>query len=217
MTASRDDLVARLLDGWGTTYASEAGIPLRGGASSLFQLLCLSLLLSARIRSNIAVDAMRALRDAGWRTPKAMTDATWKQRTDVLNRSGYARYDESTSRMLAATAELVTDRYHGDLRQLRAAADGDVAETRRRLKECKGIGDVGANIFLREVQGQWPEYQPFFGEPALHTAAALGLPDDADALARLCPRADLPRLAAALLRVGRAGDDVRKQLREQAA
>lgn len=217
MAASSDDLVAHLLDDWGTTYASEAGISLRGGASSLFQLLCLSLLLSARIRSAIAVDAMRAIRDAGWRTPKALAGATWRQRTDVLNRSGYARYDESTSRMLAATAELVTDHYHGDLRQLRAAADGDVAETRRRLMECKGIGDVGADIFLREVQGQLPEYQPFFGEPALHTAAALGLPDDADALARLCPRVDLPRLAAALLRVGREGDDVRKQLREQAA
>ncbi len=217
MTASGNDLVARLLDGWGTTYAREAGIRLRGGASSLFQLLCLSLLLSARIRSNVAVDAMRAIRDAGWRSAKAMSDATWRQRTDVLNRSGYARYDESTSRMLAATAELVTDRYHGDLRQLRTAADGDVPEARRRLKECKGIGDVGADIFLREVQGEWPEYQPFFGAPALRTAADLGLPDDGDALARLCPRADLPRLAAALLRVGREDDDVRKQLRERAA
>jgi hypothetical protein len=214
MPPTRDDLVARLLDGWGTTYASEAGIPLRGGASSLFQLLCLSLLLSARIRSNIAVDAMRALRDAGWRTPKAMTDATWKQRTDVLNRSGYARYDESTSRMLAATAELVTDVYHGDLRQLRAAADGDTREARRRLKEFKGIGDVGADIFLREAQGEWPEYQPFFGEPALSTAADVGLPGDADDLARRCPPADLPRLAAALIRVGREGDDVRERLRD---
>lgn len=213
MTASRDDLVARLLDDWGTTFARQAGIPLRGGASSMFQLLCLSLLLSARIRSDIAVDAMRALRDAGWRTPKAMTDATWRQRTDVLNRSGYARYDESTSRMLATTAQVVTDAYHGDLRQLRDAADGDVRGARRRLKEFKGIGDVGADIFLREAQGEWPEYRPFFGEPALRTAADLGLPDDAGDLARHCPPEEVPRLAAALIRVGREGADVRKRLR----
>lgn len=216
MPPSRADLVDRLLDDWGTTYARDAGIALRGGASSLFQLLCLALLLSARIRSEIAVDAMRALRDAGWRTPNAMTDATWRDRTDVLNRAGYARYDESTSRMLAATAELVIDAYHGDLRELRAAADGDTGAVRRRLKEFKGIGDVGADIFLREVQGQWPEYQPFFGTTALGTAAELGLPDDPDALARYCRPADLPRLAAALVRVGRAGDEARSRLRDPA-
>jgi len=128
--------------------------------------------------------------------------------------TGFAPADRERATALDA---LVTDRYHGDLRQLRAESRGDVQEARRRLKECKGIGDVGADIFLREAQGVWPEYQPFFGEPALHTAAELGLPGDADDLARRCRPADLPRLAAALIRVRREGDDVRQRLRKRAA
>lgn len=51
-----------------------------------------------------------------------MAEATWRQRTDVLNRAGYARYDESTSRMLGDTAQLLLDRYRGDLRKLREEA-----------------------------------------------------------------------------------------------
>src|SRR5699024_3101124 len=214
--STQEKVARRLLHDWGRTYASEAGISLRGGASSLFQLLCLALLSSARIRADIAVDAMRALRDAGWRDARAMADATWKERTDVLNRSGYARYDESTSRMLAATAELALERYHGDLREMRDAADGDVGELRRGLKQFKGIGDVGADIFLREAQGVWTEARPFFDDRSLRTAERLGLPADAADLSSLCEPDEIADLAAALARIGLAGPEAIEGLRDEA-
>jgi hypothetical protein len=50
MAARRERVVAALLDRHGRTYAAEAGIRLRDAPAPLFQLLCLSLLLSARIR-----------------------------------------------------------------------------------------------------------------------------------------------------------------------
>ena len=41
----------------------------------------------------------------------------------------------------------------------------------------EGVGDVGADIFLREVQVAWTEVAPFADERALGAARDLGLPD----------------------------------------
>jgi endonuclease III len=200
--------VRALLERHGTTYAEEIGIRLaRGGPSPLFRLLCASLLLSARISADLAVAAARALADEGWTTPRKLAAATWAQRTRVLNRSGYARYDERTSRMLEDTARQLLDAYGGDLRRLRDAADRDPARERELLKEFKGIGDVGADVFMREVQRIWPELRPFFDDRALKSARRLELPDDPEQLARLAPRGDAARLAAALVRAGLAKDN----------
>ncbi len=137
----------------------------------LFKVLVMSLLMSARIRAGAAVSGTAALFDRGWTTAARMADSTWEQRTRVLNRSGYARYDESTARMLADTAALILDRYHGDLRRLRDAADREPAAERRLLRECKGIGEVGCDIFFREVQPAWDELWPFVDRRNLATRA----------------------------------------------
>jgi endonuclease III len=200
--------VEELLRRHGRTYASEAGIRLqRNTPAPLFQLLCLSLLLSARIRADVAVHASRALREAGWTTPDAMADSTWAQRTKVLNRSGYARYDESTSRMLAQTVDLLRDRYGGDLRRLRDDADRAPDAERRLLQEFTGIGAVGASIFCREVQLVWDEQYPYADDRALDTAQQLGLGREVSDLADLVGgRDEFTTLVAALVRCGLAGD-----------
>ena len=150
--------------------------------------------------------AAKALAAAGWTTADKMAAATWQQRVDVLNTHGYARYDESTSRMLGETSAFLVETYQGDLRRLRAAAERDPAEERKLLKACKGLGDVGVDIFFREVQVAWDELFPFAGDRALGTARELGLPDDPARLAKLVERNDFPRLAAALIRSGLAKD-----------
>lgn len=200
-------VVRALLERHGQTYAEELGIRLdRAGPSALFRLLCAALLLSARISADLAVAAARALTDSGWTTPRKLADATWAQRTKVLNRAGYARYDERTSRMLEDAARHLIDAYGGDLRALRDAAGRDPRRERELLKEFKGIGDVGADIFMREVQRTWQEARPFFDDRALGSARRLGLPDDPEELARLAPRGDSARLAAALVRSALAKD-----------
>jgi hypothetical protein len=206
--ASTSRVVGALLERHGRTYAAEAHIRLeRGTPSPLFRLLCLSLLLSARIRAEAAVAAAIALCDHGWTTARKMADSTWTQRTRALNRAGYARYDESTSRMLGDTCDLVIDRYGGDLRVLRDEAGRDQARLRRLVKEFKGIGDVGADIFFREVQVVWDELQPFADRRMTATATMLGLPGEAAKLRRLVPDVDTyARLAAALVRCGLARD-----------
>lgn len=204
---SRKHIVEALLDRHGRTYAAELSIDLaKGTPSVLFRWLCAAILLSARISSGLALQAARALSEQGWTTAEKMAAATWEARTRTLNRAGYARYDESTARMLGDTSGMLLDRYRGDLRRLREEAERDPERERTLLKACKGLGDVGVGIFLREVQVVWDELYPFADQRALEAAARLGLEDDASALARHVPRAEFARLAAALVRVGLAKD-----------
>lgn len=199
--------MAVLLERHGRTYADEAGIDVgKGTPRELFRLLCLALLLSARIRAGVAVAAARELSRKRWTTPRAMLGAAWDDRARVLNEAGYARYDERTSTMLAETSQLLLDRWNGDLRRLRDEAGRRPAHERRLLKEFKGVGDVGVDIFFREIQGLWDELRPFVDRRALEAAARLDLGDAAEDVARLVPAEQLPVLVAALVRTGLADD-----------
>ncbi|MGP4002239.1 endonuclease [Streptomyces sp. 8N706] len=196
--AAQESVVRALLDRHGQTYADEAGIELRDTPAPLYQLLVLSLLLSARIQAGIAVSAARALFAAGMRNPRGMAEATWQQRVDALGEGGYRRYDERTATQLGDGADLLLREYGGDLRRVR---EGDGADPKKRLQEFPGIGPTGVNIFLREAQAVWPEFRPYLDRKALDGAGRIGLPTSAKALAGLVDEKDLPRLAAALVRV----------------
>lgn len=94
----------------------------------------------------------------------------------------------------------------GDLRKLREAAERDPQRERKLLKEFKGIGDVGVDIFFREAQVAWDELRPFADRRALDAAGRLKLGRDPEALAKLVDGKDFPRLVAALVRVELADD-----------
>lgn len=196
-----------LLEAHGTTYADEAGIDVEANTPGpLFRLVCMSLLLSARIRAAVAISATKALGDAGWCTAERLAASSWRERTDVLNHAGYARYDERTARMLGDTAELVLERWHGDLRELRDEAGREPSRERSLVQECSGIGPVGADIFCREAQVAWEELAPFADVRARGVAAQLGLPEEPTALRRLVvDTATFVQLVDALVRVGLAG------------
>lgn len=181
--------------------ADALGLDLSANTPSpLFQWLIASLLFSARISADQAESAARALFEQGWRTADAMSATSWEQRVKVLNRAGYARYDESTSRYIGDATERLLDLYDGDLRALRDEAERDPAAIRAALKAFKGIGDVGADIFLREAQLAWPELAPFADARALEAAGKLGLPTDPERLCALVAPRDRPRLLDALSR-----------------
>jgi hypothetical protein len=166
----------------------------------------LATLLSARISAGIAVAAARELFAAGYRTPRAMTDASWQDRVDALGRGHYKRYDERTATMLGDAADLLTADYHGDLRKLREAADGDADGIAKLLTRFPGIGPAGASIFLREVQETWPSVAPYVDDRMIAGARKAGLPAGQDDIAGMLRRAPHPAvLAAALVRVSLGG------------
>jgi endonuclease III len=199
-SSTHDQLVRRLLSNAGTTYAEEAGIRLKDQPMPLFQLLVLCMLASKPIDAAIAMRAARELFRAGLRTPKSVLDADRATMIAAFGRAHYVRYDESSATRLADIAATVRDEYGGDLRQLAARCDHDVKAAARLLKRFKGIGDTGADIYLREVQDIWAWARPYFDQRATRTARDLGLPADPEELSKLAPRGNAT-LAAALVRV----------------
>ena len=197
---TRDTLAAQLLDRAGDTYADEAGISLKDTPKPLFQLLALCMLASKPIDAAIAVRAADEIFRTGLRTPDAVLEADRQTMIAAFGRAGYARYDESSATRLVDIATSVREHYHGDLRELAAAAESDAGHAAKLLQEFKGIGPTGAAIFLREVQDVWTWVRPYFDERALGAARDVGLPTDPDALAALAPRR-VANLAAALVRV----------------
>lgn len=190
-----------LLERKGTLFSEELGIDLGENTPlQLFRWLCAAILMSARISHETAIKAARALSEAGWTTAAKMAESSWEDRVRVLNRSGYAHYDESTARMLGDTAERLLAEYGGDLRKLRAASDRKPGAERERLKAIKGIGDVGADIFFREVQTIWPEQFPFLDAKSRKAAGRLGLPDTPGGLADLVGHERFTRAAVTLVR-----------------
>jgi hypothetical protein len=63
------------------------------------------------------------------------------------------------------------------------------------------------------IQAAWDELYPFADDRALDVAQRLGLGDDAGTLAKAVSKKDYPRLVAALIRAGLAGDDEVDRLR----
>lgn len=205
MAPSSESVVKVLLDRFGQTYAEQAGIKLADKPSPLYDLLVLATLLSARISSDVAVTAARELFAAGYRTPQRMREASWQDRVDALGRGHYRRYDERTATMLGEAAAQLLDRWHGDLRELRDEAGGDAQQIRKQLTEFKGIGPVGADIFLREVQAVWPQVAPYLDERVIRAAVKACLPGHTRKLADLVDSpAELARLSAALVRMSRS-------------
>lgn len=208
---SNDAVVEALLERHGQTFADEIGIDVaKDTPQELFGLLCASILFSARISSDIAVRASQALRQQGWKSAQKLAEATWAERAKVLNEAGYARFDERTSSMLGDTTQLLIDSYDGDLRRLREHTGRDPGRERALLKEVKGLGDVGVDIFFREAQAAWDELYPFVDKRARKTAGELGLPEDPEKLAGLVDKGDFPRFVAGLVRASKETDLVRR-------
>jgi endonuclease III len=209
-TAKQRELTRRLLKVAGTTYSQEAGVTLRDTPMPLFQLLVLCMLASKPIDAAIAMRAGTELFRAGLKTPQAVLDADRQTMIEAFGRAHYVRYDESSASRLADIAAVVRDEYSGDLRQLAAASGQDVPTAIRLLKQFKGIGDTGADIFLREVQDVWTWVRPYFDRRAIAVARELGLPHEPDTLMSLAPRSSA-KLAAALVRVS-LDEDMRAEV-----
>jgi hypothetical protein len=202
MSDKSELIVKELLERCGSLYAEEAGIKLADRPGPLYQVLVLATLLSAPIPAETGIAAARELFTAGYRSPKAMSEASWQDRVDALGRGHYRRYDERTATMLGDGADLLTSRWHGDLRRLRDEADGGASGIAALLTEFPGMGPTGASIFLREIQDVWPGVAPYVDARMTSGARRVRLPYDRESVAGLLADSGQPaRLAAALVRV----------------
>ena len=147
-----------------------------------------------------------------------MTEASWQDRVDALGRGHYKRYDERTATMLGDGAELLTERWQGDLRRLRDEADGAVGVVAGRLEEFSGIGNRRVRVPARGAS-RVAVGGPVRGRTRADGCSRARPPTGRDALARLAGSdRDLARLAAALVRVTltkNAADQVRQAAQDR--
>lgn len=142
---------------------------------TLLALLLNAILSSTRISHELAAKSVACLIEADYHDIHVLKKASWEEKTVVLTKGGYTRYREKTATALDELADLILEKYDGDLNNLAQQNNSEPAKIRAALKEIKGLGDVGVDIFFGTAQGVWPCLAPFVDPRSLKTAEQLGL------------------------------------------
>ncbi|MCM0676833.1 hypothetical protein NCC78_19390 [Micromonospora phytophila] len=187
--------LVRRLAGSGRGFAEQYGFRVTNNPSSLFQLLCLAVLLARRGDFRRALDSAHALPDNGWDSAARLARSLHGDRVRVLRDSGQRGDVDALADTLGDLARTVVERYRGDLRRLRAVTHHDPARERELLTELPGVDAAVADLFLREAQALWREVAPVADRRALVAARRLGLGRSADDLAGLAGSGESERLA----------------------
>jgi hypothetical protein len=210
-------IVRALLGMAGRGFAEECGFPVTNNPASLFQLLYLSALLSRRGPYQRAVESARALQDRGWRSAREMATSLHAERVAVLRGAGRRRDAEDLATLLGDLAQVVVDRYGGDLRRLRTQARRNPVRERELLQELPGVDGPVVDLFFREVQILWPEVAPFADRRALAAARKLHLGRTAQDLFALAGDGESEKLAWLVGALARTDlDDAYDKVRELA-
>jgi hypothetical protein len=160
----------------GGRFSAELLIDVESGRSSeIFKWFLAAILFGARISGRIATKTYRELAKEGFLSADKILRCGWTGLVRVLDRGGYARYDFKTATKLLGICKALEDTYAGDLNKLHEAAK-NARDLEDRIKELgKGVGDVTAGIFLREMRGTWPKAEPLPSELVLIGAKELSL------------------------------------------
>ncbi|KAI0593294.1 hypothetical protein F4775DRAFT_578485 [Biscogniauxia sp. FL1348] len=197
--------IAQLISKYGALPLSDTALsdPDKATPDTVLALLLNALLSSTRISHALAAKTITVLVQAGYHKLDVLEKSTWEERTEVLTEGGYTRYREKTATMMGDLAELIKHKYGGDLNAIPQLAGKDPHKIRSELKNIKGLGDVGINIFFDTVQHVWPCVAPFVDPRSLETAEEIGIGGDVHALWKAVSEdpGQMCRLAAALTRV----------------
>lgn len=178
------DKLDSLLESYGELPLFNYGLtePETATPSNLLAHLLNAMLTSARISNGLAAKSVRCLIEANYHNLETLKKSSWDERTEVLTKGGYTRYREKTATGLGELAEFLSSKYEGDLNRLRGAAGDDAQKVRELVKEVKGIGEVGVNIFHDSVQALWPCMAPYVDPRSFDTAEGLGVGKDVQAM-----------------------------------
>ncbi len=172
---SKREAIEQLLKEWGGRFSTELGIDIdSGNPGEIFKWFLASILFGARIRQSVAMQTYREFEKRGVLTPDAILKTGWDGLVQILDAGGYARYDFKTATKLLGIAEMLNNRYCGDLNRLHEEAH-DPGDLESRLMEFKGVGRVTVNIFLRELRGIWQKADPLPGDTVIIAAHKLEL------------------------------------------
>lgn len=77
---------------------------------------------------------------------------------------------------------VLIDDIDGDLKNLLRRAENDRRRARELIKEIRGLGDLGVDLFLNNVQSVWPSMAPFVDARSLKTADEIGIGTDLEVI-----------------------------------
>ncbi|KAJ5178022.1 FAD dependent oxidoreductase [Penicillium coprophilum] len=160
----------------GTTFADSPN-----SCPEMVLAMLMDALIKARpISHELTQKTIKELIKARYYDIDVLSNSTWEDRTMVLQAGGYNRYREQCATNLGELADLVVEKYEGDLNNLLLDAGCEINKVGRLLKEVKGIGDLAVEIFFNSVQSVWPSIAPSVDSRSLKTAAEIGIGTDLD-------------------------------------
>jgi len=154
------------------TYSYELGLDL-SKPGDRFEWFLASLLFAKRISAEIAKKTFRRFLGVGLNAPEGIIEAGWDRLVEILDSGGYVRYDFSTATNLLETMKKLRTEY-GNLEELHRRS-GNPRDLEKRLRQFRGFGPVGVNIFLRELRGIWSKAEPEPSKIAVEMAGSLDL------------------------------------------
>ncbi|GKZ23978.1 hypothetical protein AbraCBS73388_010588 [Aspergillus brasiliensis] len=182
---------------------------LESSPDTLLAMVMDAMLKSRPISHDLTQRAVNKLIEVGYHDIRKLGESSWEERTMVLKDGGYNRYREQGATNLGDLAAFVNEKYDGDLNNLLKKAHNDRDETRKLIKEIKGLGDLGADLFFNNAQAVWPSLAPFIDGRSLETADKVGLSTDLDAI-----YADLGRDSMNMSRLANGLSAVRLEKRQ---
>ncbi|PWY85431.1 hypothetical protein BO83DRAFT_351659 [Aspergillus eucalypticola CBS 122712] len=191
---------------YGTEIAEKG---LESSPDTLLAMVMDAMLKSRPISHDLTQRAVNKLIEVGYHDIRKLGESSWEERTMVLKDGGYNRYREQGATNLGDLAEFVNEKYDGDLNNLLKKAHNDRDETRKLIKEIKGLGDLGVDLFFNNAQAVWPSLAPFIDGRSLETADTVGLGTDLDAI-----YADLGRDSMNMSRLANGLSAVRLEKRQ---
>jgi endonuclease III len=168
--------IQALLKELGVKFSAALGINLKSSKSEeVFKWFLASILFGARISETIAVNTYKEFERRQLLSPDSILRAGWDKLVEILDAGGYVRYDFKTATKLLEIMKNLKVRYNGDLNLLHKKSK-DSNDLEKNLQNLgKGIGEITANIFLRELRGIWKKAEPYPSDLVILASKKSGL------------------------------------------
>ena len=153
--------VEALLEKLGKRYSKVLVIDLDSGKDEeILKWFLASILFGAPITETSVIKTYEYFQKYEVLTPERILETGWEGLVRILDEGSYTRYDFKTADKLLEVMQNLMEKYNGSLNLLHFNAS-NAKDLENGLKDLgKGIGDVTASIFLRELREVWEKAKP---------------------------------------------------------
>jgi endonuclease III len=165
-----------LVESFGKMYSEILGIDLSEGKDEeVFKWFLASVLFGAPINEKSVIKTFKCFQKHNVLTPKGILETGWDDLNRILDEGSYTRYDFKTADKLLEVMQNLAEKYSGSLTTMCNGAS-DARDLEKKLKGLgKGIGDVSASIFLRDLRDVWEKADPIPTRLVVFAAENLGI------------------------------------------